>query len=97
MNLEKVKYQKKNEIFKEKQIENSLTLVKKILDNNEPIFRNDLAINGNDLLESGFKGSQIKIVLNYLMDMVLNYPEFNNKEKLKELIDNVEFNFSFSN
>ncbi len=97
LNLAKVKYQKKNEIFKEKQIENSLTLVKKILDNNEPIFRKDLAINGNDLLESGFKGSQIKIVLNYLMDMVLNYPEFNNKEKLKELIDNVEFNFSFSN
>jgi tRNA nucleotidyltransferase (CCA-adding enzyme) len=46
----------------------------------------DLKINGDDLIELGFKPSkELGECLNLLLDMVIENPEFNNKEKLLEL------------
>ncbi len=47
-----------------------------------------LAVNGRDLIESGFEpGKEIGRVLDYLLDKVLEDPELNSKQKLLELAD----------
>ena len=47
----------------------------------------DLAINGKDLAELGIpKGKEMGDVLEYLLDVVMQTPELNTKEKLKTLI-----------
>ena len=45
-----------------------------------------LAVNGNDLKELGFTGKKIGEVLNFLLEKVIENPELNEKEKLKEII-----------
>jgi len=45
----------------------------------------DLAVNGNDLMEIGFKrGREIGTALEKLLDYVMEYPEMNTKEQLLE-------------
>jgi len=57
-----------------------------IRDKGECLGLKDLAVNGNDLIDIGFaEGKQISIVLNKLLDMVLEDPEINDKEKLLEI------------
>lgn len=63
--------------------------IKRILDNNEPYEKNQLEIDGNDILNLGYEqGKIIGDILDYLMEIVLIAPELNNKEKLIELIKN---------
>ncbi len=46
----------------------------------------DLAINGNDLIEAGFKkGKQLGLILNQLLECVIEDPQMNDKEKLLEV------------
>lgn len=60
--------------------------VKYILENKEVININQLNINGNDLIEMGFKeGKIIGETLNHLLDRVMEEPELNKKEILKDL------------
>jgi tRNA nucleotidyltransferase (CCA-adding enzyme) len=67
--------------------------VKEIINNNEPINIKDLAINGEDLIKSGFNpGIEIGKILNELLDMVIESPELNNKEALLEIALNKQFN-----
>ena len=54
--------------------------------NNTPITLKDLAINGNDLLELGFKGKKIGEALNKALDLVLDDDSLNIKEILLKLI-----------
>ena len=61
--------------------------VEDIFSRNEPIDLKDLAINGEDLIKSGFNpGVEMGKILNELLDMVIKRPELNNKETLLEII-----------
>lgn len=56
-----------------------------IVQNNECYDSKNLAINGSDLIEAGFtEGKEIGLILNGLLDMVIENPELNTKEKLIE-------------
>lgn len=49
-----------------------------------------LDIDGNDLLELGYKGKQIGNILNHLLDMVMQDMVLNTKEELIKCIHNIE-------
>jgi tRNA nucleotidyltransferase (CCA-adding enzyme) len=47
----------------------------------------DLAINGYDIINDGFlKGKEIGDCLRWMLDIVLEHPEYNTREKLLELL-----------
>lgn len=55
-------------------------LLKEIQDNREPVFPEDLAVNGSDLIELGMaEGVEIGRLLKYLLDTVHQFPEKNDK------------------
>jgi tRNA nucleotidyltransferase (CCA-adding enzyme) len=57
-----------------------------ILEQRQPLSLKDLAINGSDLMSLGVKpGKFIGEVLSYLLEKVLEAPELNNKELLKDM------------
>lgn len=61
----------------------------KIINSKEPLNTNDIAINGNDLIEIGFKeGIEIGRILNKITEMVIVDPKLNNKSTLIEIIRN---------
>ena len=61
--------------------------IKNIIENNEAYEKNQLAINGYDVVELGYKeGKIIGEILDYLLEKVLEKPELNEKEKLIEMI-----------
>lgn len=47
-----------------------------------PISLKDLEINGSDLIEIGYIGKEIGIMLNELLDMVIDNPNCNDKDYL---------------
>lgn len=58
-------------------------LFEEILENHEPVFIGDLAVNGSDLIEHGIKeGVEIGRILNFLLDTVRENPEKNKKNLL---------------
>jgi tRNA nucleotidyltransferase (CCA-adding enzyme) len=58
-------------------------LLKEIVDSKEVFAMKDLAINGNDLIEIGFKqGKELGDLLKELMDVVLEHPEMNTRDIL---------------
>lgn len=59
--------------------------VQQIKDNGEPYKIAHLNINGTDLLNLGFKNSEIGTVLNRLLDAVIEKPQKNNKKTLINL------------
>ena len=65
--------------------------VKNILENNEVCEKKQLVIDGNDVIELGYKeGKKIGEILDYLLERVLENPELNEKEKLIKLIKDKE-------
>ena len=49
----------------------------------EPLTVKDLAVNGNDLADAGIpRGKQMGEILEYLLEMVIDYPSLNDKETL---------------
>lgn len=67
--------------------------VKDIINNNEPIYIKDLAINGEDLIKSGIKpGVELGKILNELLDMVIEKPELNKRDTLLEIALNKPYN-----
>jgi len=65
---------------------NRITDYKEMKSQKEPIFIEDLAINGDDLIKLGIKeGKSIGIMLNLLLEKVHQNPEFNNKNDLIDL------------
>lgn len=68
--------------------------IKRILDNQEAININQLDINGHDLIKIGFnEGKIVGDTLEYLLEKVMEDPELNEKEKLKELAKKRSFTF----
>ena len=62
-------------------------LYKRIIKNKEPLTIKDLKINGHDLINLGIKnGKDIKLVLEFLMDNVLQNPKLNEKQTLVNLL-----------
>lgn len=70
-------------------ISNVSNIYEQILLNNEPIFLNQLAITGNELLEQGIpQGVDLGNILNYLHNIVLRDPQLNVKEILINITTN---------
>lgn len=56
--------------------------------NPEPMRLRDLAISGNDIVADGFlQGKEIGDCLNWMLNIVLEHPEYNTREKLLELLE----------
>jgi tRNA nucleotidyltransferase (CCA-adding enzyme) len=64
-------------------------IINEIILANEAFSIKDLAINGDDLIIMGFEeGEKIGKILNYLLNLVLEFPEYNNRDKLIEIVEN---------
>lgn len=62
--------------------------IKEILEKSEVYEKNQLAINGKDVIELGYEeGKIIGYILKYLLERVLEEPKLNEKEKLIEIIN----------
>lgn len=62
--------------------------LKRIIETKEPIAVNQLAINGHDLIELGIKpGKRMGEILNELLQLVMDKPEMNTKDKLLDFIN----------
>ena len=77
---------------REEELENLIGLQKcyeEIVADHECVSLKQLAVTGTDLIGIGMKpGKQIGEVLNELLRIVLEYPEFNNKEHLLRFVQN---------
>lgn len=61
--------------------------IRAILNNKEPFEKSHLNIDGNDIIALGYKpGKEIGKILDYLLERVLEHPEYNKKEKLIRMI-----------
>lgn len=58
-----------------------------------PIFIKDLEINGNDIMNIGFDGVEVGVVLRNIQKIVYKNRECNNKEKLMSLIKEAYINY----
>lgn len=68
-------------------IEDIRVLYEDIISRKECVSLKDLAVTGSDLIAMGMKpGKEIGEILSFLLEQVLEEPEFNTKEKLSELI-----------
>jgi len=63
--------------------------IKKELEEKNAISLKDLAINGNDLLKLGLKGKDIGATLSKLLDIVIDEPKLNAKEKLLSIANDL--------
>ncbi len=60
--------------------------IDEIINQNEPLSVKELAVNGGDLMEIGYKqGKEIGIILNSLIEKVLDNPELNTREQLLKM------------
>ena len=61
--------------------------VKSIIEENEPVEKKQLAIDGKHIVNLGYKeGEIIGEILNYLLEIVLEEPELNEKESLIKIV-----------
>lgn len=67
-------------------------LIKRFEMMNEPIFAEDLVIDGNDLKEIGLKGEKIGIVIDALVTEVHRKPHRNNRQSLMDLAEDYKKN-----
>ena len=73
--------------FKSVEIERAENNLKETLQEKPPVSLKDLTLKGKDLIELGYKeGKEIKDILNSLLNLVLEKPALNQKEKLLEMI-----------
>ena len=61
-------------------------IIEEIEKNNECYLLKDLKINGRDLEKLGYKGKEIGIKLNKILDIVMKEPNLNNKENIIKLL-----------
>jgi tRNA nucleotidyltransferase (CCA-adding enzyme) len=60
--------------------------IDKILNEKQPMTIKDLKVNGNDLIKLGFKqGKDLGLILSDLLELVLQCPEMNDRDKLLNL------------
>lgn len=69
------------------EIEKIESSIREILSSKEAMTVRDLAINGRDIIQLGIpQGKRIGEILNYLLELVLENPEYNTKEKLIDIV-----------
>ena len=69
-----------------------------ILEKKECVSLKDLAVTGSDLIAAGMKpGKEIGFVLNELLEMVIENPELNIKDKLMDIVGNINYPMSKEN
>lgn len=61
-------------------------LLSEIIKNNEPYNIKMLLVSGDDLINHGYSGKEIGEKLNYLLNIVIDNPEMNSKDKLLSLL-----------
>jgi tRNA nucleotidyltransferase (CCA-adding enzyme) len=82
-----IKAQSEKYLYRLEESEKIKDIINEIIIANEAFSIKDLAINGNDLIAIGFKeGEKIGKILNYLLNLVLEFPEYNNRDKLIEIV-----------
>lgn len=60
----------------------------RIINEKQPLSVKDLNINGRDLISIGYKqGKEIGLILNDLLELVLDNPELNQRDKLLEIVN----------
>ncbi len=64
----------------------SLDLYNKIINNGVCCSLQQLAVNGNDIAQLGYRGKEIGIMLNRALEFVLKNPDENNRERLIEFL-----------
>lgn len=70
-------------------LEQKIRQIEEILEKKEPYNKSQLIIDGNDIISLGLpKGKIIGELLSYLTEKVIEHPEYNNREKLIELVKN---------
>lgn len=66
-------------------------IIKRVIEDKQPISRKDLAINGRDILENykldNISGKDIGLILGELLSLVIDDPSLNNREALFKEID----------
>lgn len=71
--------------------------IREELNRKPPFTAKDLALNGHDIMNMGFKpGPIIGTIQKFLLEMVLEHPELNTKEDLKKLIQDHHDDFEGS-
>lgn len=65
-------------------------LLEQILQKDSCLTRKDLAVNGRDLMEWGASGKEIGFYLSAMLSHVLDAPESNTREQLRELFDSLK-------
>jgi len=66
--------------------ENLMAMCLYIVENNIPLHTSDLAINGRDLINLGYRGREIGIKLSTLLEKVLKDESLNNKDHLYSIL-----------
>ena len=69
-------------------ITSHISLLKEIINSNEPYKISHLDITGNDIISLGFNGKQVGEKLQFLLDKTIENPKLNNHKKLLDLICN---------
>ena len=69
-------------------ITSHMSLLKEIINSNEPYKISHLDITGNDIISLGFNGRQVGEKLQFLLDKTIENPKLNNHKKLLDLICN---------
>jgi tRNA nucleotidyltransferase (CCA-adding enzyme) len=87
-----IKESQNSEVFKSDEIERAENNIREILQEKPPVSLRDLAVNGKDLFELGYKeGKEIGEALKKLLKIVIEKPESNKKKILvKLLLENEE-------
>jgi len=82
-----IKESRSSERFKSAEIERAENNIRETLQERPPVSFKDLTVKGKDLIELGYnEGKEIKDILSGLLNLVLEKPELNQKEKLLEMI-----------
>jgi tRNA nucleotidyltransferase (CCA-adding enzyme) len=84
-----IKAQSEKYLYRLEDCDKIKDIINEIVLANEAFSIKDLAINGNDLISMGFEeGEKIGKILNYLLNLVLESPEYNSRDKLIEIVEN---------
>lgn len=71
-----------NDVGRKKHVQENCRYYARIVKNNEPIYKGDLAVRGEDFMDLGYHGAKISQGFDAVMDVVYRYPELNNREDL---------------